>query len=126
MKTILSALRMAVLTGALAACATASAIQAEARGRDKDGGGTWTQAQYYTQADEDRNGRGRGRGRGGDDARPYVPLESIIGQIQARTPGRLVGVRGPNGQGIYRIIWETPDGRVITFVVDGRTGQILR
>ena len=118
---------MAVLTGALAACGMAvAADQAVARGRDRDAGPAWTQAQYYSQGDDDRDGRGRGRGRGGDDARPYVPLENIIGQIQARTPGRLVGVRGPNGQGIYRIIWETPDGRVITFVVDGRTGQVLR
>lgn len=57
---------------------------------------------------------------------PFLPLESIIAGIQARVPGRLVGVQGPNSQGIYRIVWETTDGRVITFVVDARTGQILR
>jgi uncharacterized membrane protein YkoI len=125
MKTTLKFLRVAVLTGALAALAAGAAVSASAHGRD----GVYTQpAQTYvvSQDDRDDRGRGRGRGRGGDDARPYVPLESIIAQIQARTPGRLVGVRGPNGQGMYRIIWETPDGRVITFVVDGRTGQIMR
>jgi uncharacterized membrane protein YkoI len=76
--------------------------------------------------ENDRDDRGARRGRNEDGAGPYIPLESIIGSIQARVPGRLVGVRGPNGAGHYRIIWETPDGRVITFIVDARTGQILR
>jgi uncharacterized membrane protein YkoI len=126
MKTILSQARMAVLTGFMAVAAMTLAAQAGARDRSSAGHDIVRTAQISVYGDDDDDRRGRGRGRGGDDARPYVPLESIIAQIQARTPGRLVGVRGPNGQGIYRIIWETPDGRVITFVVDGRTGQILR
>lgn len=115
-------MRVAIATGAFAGLLAGATLSAEARGRD---GALTALAQANGYGDEDRDRRGRGRGRG-DDARPYVPLESIIAQIQARTPGRLVGVRGPNGQGMYRIIWETPDGRVVTFVVDGRTGQILR
>ena len=58
----------------------------------------------------------------------FVPLETIIANVQSSVPGRLVGVKGPQINGdraIYRIIWETPDGRVITFIVDAHTGQIL-
>jgi uncharacterized membrane protein YkoI len=119
MNTILSRLQLTVVAGAVA---MALAAGAQARGQSERDG-DYPPPPVYAQRDDDRAGRNRGRG---DDARPYVPLESIIAQIQARTPGRLVGVRGPNGQGMYRIIWETPDGRVITFVVDGRTGQVLR
>jgi uncharacterized membrane protein YkoI len=126
MKTLVSAFRLPIAACALAALAIAAVSQATARGRDDAGFDVGPIVQRLADNDDDDDRRGRGRGRGGDDARPYVPLENIIGQIQARVPGRLVGVRGPNGQGIYRIVWETPDGRVITFVVDGRTGQILR
>lgn len=118
--------RLTVAAGALAALAFAAAPHASARGLDgREGFADRTVHENY-QGDDDEGRAGRMRGRDADNARPFVPLEFIIGQIQARTPGRLVGVRGPNGQGIYRIVWETPDGRVITFVVDGRTGQILR
>jgi uncharacterized membrane protein YkoI len=123
MKTNLSGLRLTVAAGALALLLTAGA---QARGREDRDGAYPPPPPVYVQNDDDGERRGRNRGRGADDARPYIPLESIIAQIQSRVPGRLVGVRGPNGQGLYRIIWETPDGRVITFVVDGRTGQVLR
>lgn len=128
MKTIVTTVRLTVAAGALAVLAFATMPGASARGLDHVATIDARVEQTFVTDDEDddRRGRGRGRGRGGEDARPYIPLEYIIGQIQARTPGRLVGVRGPNSQGIYRIVWETPDGRVITFVVDGRTGQILR
>jgi uncharacterized membrane protein YkoI len=52
----------------------------------------------------------------------------IIDAINAQTPGRLVGVQGPRMMGsraLYRIMWETRDGRVIPIVVDARSGQIL-
>jgi uncharacterized membrane protein YkoI len=121
MKTVLTLARVAVLTGVALGLTLGAAAHAQARGRDDGPYAIPVQSNGY--GDDERDQRGRGASR---DARPYIPLESIIAQIQARYPGRLVGVRGPNGQGMYRIIWETPDGRVITFVVDGRTGQILR
>jgi uncharacterized membrane protein YkoI len=107
---------------ALAACLAVAATIAHA---DDRGPAPYPGApqDQLAQGNDDRSAR---RGRNQDGAGPYIPLESIIGGIQARTPGRLVGVRGPNGAGHYRIIWETPDGRVITFIVDARTGQILR
>jgi hypothetical protein len=128
MKTIVSTVRLTVAAGAFAALAFATMSDSLASGRDGKAGMGASVGPYVVadNEDDDNRSRGRGRGRNGDDARPFIPLEYIVGQIQARTPGRLVGVRGPNGQGIYRIVWETPDGRVITFVVDGRTGQILR
>lgn len=111
-------MRSVVAASVLGLMALTGAGPAIARGEASDA------APYFTRVDVDDDRRGRERDRNGGAAQ-YIPLESIIGQIQARTPGRLVGVRGPNG-GIYRIIWETPDGRVVTFVVDARTGQILR
>ena len=54
----------------------------------------------------------------------YMPLQSIITRIRARTPGRLIDAQGPRN-GRYRIVWETNDGRVINFIVDAETGEIL-
>lgn len=59
---------------------------------------------------------------------PLVPLETVISQIHAQHPGRLVGANGPTvvrGRPIYRIMWDT-EGRILTIVVDARTGQIIR
>lgn len=126
MKTVVTAFRLAVAVGAFAASPIAATSHAAARGLEGRDNGGGRQSQDLVQ-DEDSGDRADRLGaRSADNARPFIPLEYIISQIQARTPGRLVGVRGPNGQGIYRIVWETPDGRVLTFVVDGRTGQVLR
>lgn len=59
---------------------------------------------------------------------PLVPLETVISQIHAQYPGRLVGANGPTvvrGRPIYRIMWDT-EGRILVIVVDARTGQIIR
>lgn len=88
--------------------------------------------------DDDRGGRrGNSLGEGwaprGDDAREgvrggrLVPLEQVIRGIARSTPGRLLdaGLEGGGDRPIYRVRWQTNDGRRIDYIVDARTGQII-
>lgn len=70
-------------------------------------------------------GQARDRVRGGD----ILPLPRILGEIKRRTPGRLLDAGledGPGGRPVYRIRWATEDGRRIDYLVDARSGEILR
>jgi uncharacterized membrane protein YkoI len=53
-----------------------------------------------------------------------ISMEQAVAIIARRTPGRLLdaSLAGPN----YRIVWITPDGRRIDFLVDASSGAILR
>ena len=57
----------------------------------------------------------------------HVPLSQVIAQIAARTPGRQLNTTmgDQGGRPAYFVQWQTPDNRVIIFVVDAQTGQII-
>ena len=44
-----------------------------------------------------------------------------------RTPGRQLNTTlgDMNGRGAYFVTWQTPDNRVIIFIVDAQSGQII-
>jgi uncharacterized membrane protein YkoI len=89
-------------------------------------------------------GRGRGQGRGDslgagwrpqqDEARDRVrggeimPLARVLGAISRRTPGRHldVGLEDAGGRPVYRVRWAAEDGRRIDYLVDARSGAVLR
>ena len=87
---------------------------------------------------DDRGGR-RGNSLGdswaprGDDAREgvrggrLVPLEQVIRNIARSTPGRLLdaGLEGGGDRPVYRVRWQTNDGRRIDYIVDARSGAII-
>ncbi len=56
-------------------------------------------------------------------------LERILPEIRRSTPGTFYDAEGPfadpSGKEVYRIKWMTPDGRIIWFDADARTGRIL-
>jgi uncharacterized membrane protein YkoI len=56
-----------------------------------------------------------------------VPLSRIIPMIAQREPGRhlntTMGEQG--GHPVYFVQWQTTDGRVVIFVVDAESGQII-
>jgi hypothetical protein len=56
-----------------------------------------------------------------------VPLGQVIGMIGSRTPGRQLNttMSDQGGRPVYVVQWQTPDGRVLVFVVDAQSGQIL-
>jgi uncharacterized membrane protein YkoI len=56
-----------------------------------------------------------------------VPLSTVIANIAARTPGRQLNTTQgeAGGRPAYFVQWQTHDGRVIIFVVDAQSGQII-
>jgi hypothetical protein len=59
----------------------------------------------------------------------YRPLAQVLGDLQRRNPGRQLDAgieRGFNGQPVYRVRWAARNGRRIDYIVDARTGAILR
>jgi peptidase YpeB-like protein len=68
-------------------------------------------------------GAGRAQEMGGPS------LDRILPQIRAHHPGKFYDAegpwRGPDGQLRYRLKWMTPDGRVVWFDADARTGRVL-
>jgi hypothetical protein len=62
---------------------------------------------------------------GGDDGRS---LDQILPQIRERHPGTLYDADGPfigaDGRAHYRIKWKTPEGRVMWFDADARSGRV--
>jgi len=57
----------------------------------------------------------------------HVPLSAVIGQISARMPGRQLNTTLGDfaGRAAYFVQWQTPDNRLIIFVVDAQSGQII-
>jgi uncharacterized membrane protein YkoI len=53
-----------------------------------------------------------------------ISMEQAVAIVARRTPGRLLDA-SPAGSN-YRIVWITPDGRRIDFLVDASSGAILR
>ncbi len=56
-------------------------------------------------------------------------LDRILPEIRRHTPGTFYDAQGPfmgpDGQMRYRIKWMTPDGRIVWFDADARSGRIL-
>jgi hypothetical protein len=56
-------------------------------------------------------------------------LDRVLPQIRRNMPGTFYDAQGPffspDGQARYRIKWMTPDGRVIWFYVDARSGRMV-
>lgn len=76
-------------------------------------------------------GAGRGdqdQAREGVKAGRQAPLSRVLASIAARTPGRHLNTSmgdAGGGRPAYFVQWQMPDGRVVVFVVDAESGQIL-
>jgi uncharacterized membrane protein YkoI len=57
-----------------------------------------------------------------------VPLSHVLATIGARQPGRHLNttVGDEGGKQVYFVQWQLTDGRIVIFVVDVQSGQILR
>ena len=57
-----------------------------------------------------------------------APLSRVLKNIAARYPGRQLNttVGDDAGKPVYFVQWQLSDGRVVIFVVDVQSGQILR
>jgi len=57
----------------------------------------------------------------------YVPLATVLDWIEARYHGRVIEVEleEEDGRPTYEIEWLTPQGRVVEFEFDARTGELL-
>jgi len=57
-------------------------------------------------------------------------LDRVLPQIRRTMPGTFYDAQGPfyspDGRASYRIKWMTPDGRIVWFYADARTGRVLR
>lgn len=73
----------------------------------------------------DRNGGGQGGqgGQGGRGGGQTISMQQAVAIVSRRAPGRLLDA-SPAGSN-YRIVWITPDGRRIDFIVDASSGAIL-
>lgn len=58
---------------------------------------------------------------------PYVPLEKVLGNVQAHIPGRQLDTfpELEDGRPVYRIRWMTKKGQILDIVADQSTGRIL-
>lgn len=75
-----------------------------------------------------RFGRGEpDRGFEGPRSGRLAPLPRVLEMISARTPGRhLNTTQGDAGGGpAYFVQWQLPNGRVVVFVVDAASGQVI-
>ena len=56
-------------------------------------------------------------------------FDRILPEIRRHTPGTFYDAEGPfigqDGQARYRIKWMTPEGRIVWFDADARTGRVL-
>jgi hypothetical protein len=99
-------MRTGVLIGALGLiCAGLAAAPAQAQFDDD-----WRQRDNY-------------------DAGQVLPLDRILPEVRRSHPGRFYDAEGPfqssDGQVHYRLKWMTPEGRVVWFDTNARTGRIL-
>jgi len=97
-------------------------------GRDDDGpsersrppgrGGNSLGDGWQPRAAEARDGVRGGR---------LVPMEQVVRNIARSTPGQLLdaGLENRSGRQVYRVRWQTNDGRRIDFIVDAQSGQII-
>jgi uncharacterized membrane protein YkoI len=62
------------------------------------------------------------------DAGRQAPLSRVLQSIAAHQPGRHLNTTmgDEGGRRVYFVQWQLADGRVVIFVVDAESGQILR
>ena len=64
-----------------------------------------------------------------EDRHGGASLDRVLPAIRRNVPGTFYDAEGPfltpDGRASYRIKWMTPDGRIIWFTVDARSGQIM-
>ena len=64
-----------------------------------------------------------------EEGRGPPSLDRVLPEIRRTTPGTFYDADGPflgpNGQAAYRIKWMTPDGRIVWFYADARTGHVI-
>jgi hypothetical protein len=129
--------------------------EAQGRGRDCPSGAIGKACREGREPGGDMGARARppGRGDDGERSRPdrggnslgegwrpreedardgvrggrLVPLETVIRNIARSTPGQLLdaGLENRGGRPIYRVRWQTNDGRRIDYIVDAQSGQII-
>ena len=56
-----------------------------------------------------------------------VPLSQVLAMLGSKYPGRALDTRpgDAGGRRAYFVQWQLENGRVVVFVVDAETGQIL-
>lgn len=63
------------------------------------------------------------------DRRDGPSLDRVLPQIARTVPGRFSDAEGPfisaDGRATYHIKWMRPDGRIVWFTVDARSGQVM-
>lgn len=63
------------------------------------------------------------------DRRGGGSLDRVLPQIQRTVPGKFFDAEGPyftpDGRAVYRVKWMTPDGRIIWFMIDAQSGQMM-
>jgi uncharacterized membrane protein YkoI len=97
-----------------AVAATLSPLAAGAQPNNDSLGAGWREQQ-----NEARQGVQRGN----------LPLGQVLDIIRRATPGRQLDAgleTSSDGRMVYRVRWATQDGRRIDYLVDARTGAILR
>lgn len=66
-------------------------------------------------------------GGGQDQARRQVPLSRVLAMLSARYPGRHLNstMGDAGGRAAYYVQWQMENGRVVVFVVDAESGQVI-
>lgn len=56
-----------------------------------------------------------------------APLSRVIATIAKHTPGRMLNatMSESGGRPVYLVQWQLANGRVVVFVVDAESGQVL-
>ena len=75
-------------------------------------------------------GAGRGdqdQAREGVKSGRQVPLSRVLAMLSSRYPGRHLNTSmgDQGGRAAYFVQWQTADGRVVVFVVDAESGQVI-
>lgn len=74
-----------------------------------------------------RGDEGAAKARTGVEDGQLVTLESLLAILEARHEGRFVEaeLEDEHGRLVYEIEWRTPEGRMLEFEFDARTGVLL-
>jgi uncharacterized membrane protein YkoI len=66
-------------------------------------------------------------GGGQDQGRRQVPLSRVLSMLASRYPGRHLNstMGDAGGRPAYYVQWQMESGRVVVFVVDAESGQVI-
>ncbi|RAK65452.1 PepSY domain-containing protein [Phenylobacterium kunshanense] len=101
---------------ALAVLAAAVTVPAVADAQGYGGQGGYGRRGFTAEADQVREGRGR-----------QVPLSRVLAALSSRYPGRHLNTTmgDAGGRPAYFVQWQMENGRVVVFVVDAESGQVV-